>query len=200
MSKKALIIVDVQNDFCPGGALGVPDGDKIIPIINRIQGDYDLVVATKDWHPANHGSFAASHEGKQVQDIVRLGGLPQILWPVHCVQGTEGAEFVKELDTSHIAKVFEKGTDPEIDPYSGLYDNGHKKATGLSEYLKENGIEEVAIAGLATDYCVKFTAMDARQDGFKTKVILGACRGVNLIPTDVDTAIREMRLAGIEMV
>jgi nicotinamidase/pyrazinamidase len=200
MSKKALIIVDVQNDFCPGGALGVPDGDKIIPIINRIQGDYDLVVATKDWHPANHGSFAASHEGKQVQDIVRLGGLPQILWPVHCVQGTEGAEFVKELDTSHIAKVFEKGTDPEIDSYSGLYDNGHKKATGLSEYLKENGIEEVAIAGLATDYCVKFTAMDARQDGFKTKVILGACRGVNLIPTDVDTAIREMRLAGIEMV
>lgn len=200
MSKRSLIIVDVQNDFCPGGALAVPDGDKVVPFINKLQSDFDVVVATKDWHPANHGSFATSHEGKKPQDIVRLGGLPQILWPDHCIQGTEGAEFVKDLDISNVSKIFEKGTDPEIDSYSGLYDNGHKKATGLSEYLKEQGVDEVHIAGLATDYCVKFTALDARQDGFKTKVVLGGCRGVNLIPTDVDTAVREMRLAGVEIV
>ena len=201
MSNKALIIVDVQNDFCPGGALAVPDGHLVVPIINDLQenGDFAVVVATQDWHPKNHGSFASSHQGKSPGDIVRLGGLPQILWPDHCVQFTPGAEFVSSLNTDKIEKIFQKGTDPDIDSYSGLNDNGHKKSTGLGEFLKEKGVTDVHIAGLATDYCVKFTALDSQEYGFKTSVVVGACRGVNLIPTDVDDALRDMRLAGISL-
>lgn len=200
MSKTALIIVDVQNDFIPGGALAVPDGDMIIPIINRIQPNFDLVIATQDFHPAGHGSFASSHEGKKVGDITRLAGLPQILWPDHCVQGTAGAEFVEQLETARIAKVFQKGTDPGIDSYSGMYDNGHLKSTGLAEYLKEQGVTDLHIVGLATDYCVKFTALDAVKEGFKVHVIREACRGVNLLPRDVDRSIDQMRKAGVEIV
>jgi nicotinamidase/pyrazinamidase len=194
---KALIIVDVQNDFIPGGALAVPEGDKVVDVINRIQKNFDLVIATQDWHPPDHGSFAASHAGKKVGDIISLHGLPQILWPVHCVQGTKGAEFVPSLDTSRIRKVFKKGTDVEIDSYSGLFDNGHRKATGLGDYLKENGVTEVYIAGLATDYCVKYTALDTRQLGFNTHVLIDGCRGVNLCVSDTDQAIKQMRRTGI---
>ncbi len=202
MSKKALIIVDVQNDFCPGGALAVPDGHLVVPIINELQdsGKYDLIVATQDWHPQGHGSFASAHEGKKPGDIVRLGGLPQILWPDHCVQHTPGAEFVSTLKTDDIAKIVQKGTDPEIDSYSGLNDNGHKKSTGLGEYLEAEGVNEVDIAGLATDYCVKFTAIDAAKFGFKTSVVVGGCRGVNLVPSDVDNALRSMRMAGVTLI
>lgn len=200
MSKSALIIVDVQYDFIPGGALAVPEGDKIIPIINRLQPNYDLVIATQDWHPPNHGSFASNHPGKKVGDITSLSGLPQILWPDHCVQGTHGAEFVQELETARIAKVFQKGTDPEIDSYSGMYDNGHRKSTGLAEYLKEQGVTDLYLVGLATDYCVKFTALDAVKEGFRVHVIREACRGVNLLPRDVDRSIDQMRKAGVEIV
>lgn len=201
MSKKALIIVDVQNDFCPGGALAVPDGHLVVPIINDLQesGNYDVIVATQDWHPKNHGSFATSHPGKVPGDIARLGGLPQILWPDHCVQFTPGAEFVSTLKTDNIEKIVQKGTDPAIDSYSGLNDNGHRKSTGLGEFLKEKGVTDVHIAGLATDYCVKFTALDSAAFGFKTSVVVGACRGVNLIPTDVDNALRDLRLAGVSL-
>ena len=194
---KALILVDIQNDFLPGGALAVPDGDKIIPIANKLLPMFPLVVATQDWHPANHGSFAANHPGKNVFAQIELNGLPQTLWPVHCVQGTPGAELAPGLHRERIAKNFPKGTDAGIDSYSGLFDNGHRQTTGMGEWLKAHGVTEVFVCGLATDYCVKFTALDAAQFGFKTHFIEDASRGVNLQPDDVKNAIAEMKRAGI---
>jgi nicotinamidase/pyrazinamidase len=194
---RALVVVDMQNDFVPGGALAVPEGDVIVRLVNALQRRFELVVATQDWHPPNHGSFAANHRGKKPGDVIRLNGLPQILWPVHCVQNTRGAEFVAGLDTSRIAKIFPKGTDPQIDSYSGFFDNGHKKATGLGDYLKGKGVTEVFVAGLATDYCVQFTALDARMLGFKTALIEDACRAVNLRPEDSTVAVAEMKKAGV---
>lgn len=194
---KALILVDIQNDFLPGGALAVPDGDKVIPVANRLQQVFPLVVATQDWHPPDHGSFAASHPGKEVYEQIDLNGLPQTLWPVHCVQQTKGAELAIGLNCERIAKVFPKGTNVGIDSYSGLFDNGHRKSTGLGEWLKERGVTEVLVCGLATDYCVKFTALDSAQMGFKTHFIEDASRGVNLKPGDVDGAIQEMKRAGV---
>jgi nicotinamidase/pyrazinamidase len=199
MEKKALIIVDMQNDFCPGGALAVKDGDRIVPLINELQNKLDLVVATQDWHPKNHKSFASNH-GKQVGEVIELNGLQQILWPDHCVQGTAGAELRKDLDTTKIEKIFQKGTDPSIDSYSGFFDNGHKKATGLGEYLKTQGVASVFVTGLATDYCVKFTALDAVGLGFKTYLIKDACRGVNLEQDDADRAIEELQLKGVGII
>jgi nicotinamidase/pyrazinamidase len=196
----AFLIIDVQNDFVPDGALAVPDGDAVVPAINRLQPVFELVVATQDWHPANHGSFAANHPGKRPGDIIELNGLPQILWPVHCVQNTRGAEFVPALNSTRIRRVFQKGTDPGIDSYSGFFDNGHRKATGLGDYLKGEGITDVYIAGLATDYCVKFTALDAIGLGFKTWLIADACRGVNLDPRDSKKAIDEMKSKGVEVI
>ena len=198
----ALILVDIQNDFIPGGALAVPEGDRVVPAANRLirEGKFDLVVATQDWHPREHGSFAANHAGKKPGEVIDLNGLPQILWPVHCVQGTPGAAFHRDLDVSRVAKVFQKGTNPGIDSYSGFFDNGHRKATGLSDYLKQQGVKEVAVCGLATDYCVKFTALDARQLGFDVTLIEDACRGVNLRPGDVDRAIQEMKDNGVRVV
>jgi nicotinamidase/pyrazinamidase len=194
---KALILVDLQNDFLPGGALAVPEGDRVIPVANRLLDAFPLVVATQDWHPANHGSFAANHPGQKPFDQVDLGGLPQTLWPVHCVQGTPGAELAPGLDRSRIARIFQKGTDPEIDSYSGFFDNGRRKATGLGDWLKEQGVTEVFVCGLATDYCVKFTALDAVALGFRTHLVLDACRGVKLRPHDVEEAVAEMRRAGV---
>lgn len=196
MRKKALILVDLQNDFCPGGALAVPHGDEVIDVANRMQKHFDLIVATQDWHPADHGSFAATHPGKKPGEVIDLHGLEQVLWPVHCVQGTHGAEFVQGLATEKIAHVIQKGTDPEIDSYSGFHDNGHRKATGLGKYLHEQGVEDVYILGLATDYCVKFTALDARREGFTTYLIEDGCRGVELKEGDMARALQEMRQAG----
>ena len=193
----ALILVDIQNDFVPGGALPVPEGDAIVPICNRLSRAFDLVLATQDWHPADHGSFAASHPGRKVGEVIDLNGLPQILWPVHCVQNTPGAAFVSRLDVSRVERVFQKGTDPAIDSYSGFFDNGHRKATGLGEYLKSKNVTDVYVAGLAADYCVKFTALDAGQLGFKTHLVEDASRGVNLRPDDVAKAIAEMQRAGV---
>jgi nicotinamidase/pyrazinamidase len=195
----ALIIVDLQNDFCPGGALAVHGGDLIVPRINSIQSKFDRVIATQDWHPANHGSFAKHHPGKNVCDVIELNGLQQILWPVHCVQNTPGAELVAALDRSHIDHIFQKGIDPSIDSYSGFFDNGHRRATGLDAWLRQEGVDEVFICGLATDYCVKFTALDARQLGFKTTLIADACAGVNLRPGDSDAAIDELSKAGVKI-
>jgi nicotinamidase/pyrazinamidase len=197
---KALIIVDVQNDFCPGGALEVREGDQVVPVINRLQPRFDLVVATQDWHPANHGSFASNHPGRQRGEVIKLAGLPQILWPDHCVQGTPGAELHPALDRSRIAPVVHKGTDPTIDSYSGFFDNGRRAATGLEKFLRERNVDEVYICGLATDYCVKATAVDARSLGFKTSLIEDAARGVELRPGDVQRAIDEMWSAGVEIV
>ena len=197
---KALILVDIQTDFLPGGALAVPDGDAIIPVVNGLLAKFPLVVATQDWHPADHGSFAANHAGKSVFAQIDLNGLPQTLWPVHCVQGTKGAELAPGLQTDSDTKIFTKGTDAKIDSYSGLFDNGQRKSTGLGEWLRAKGVTEVFVCGLATDYCVKFTALDAAQMGFKTFFIEDASRGVNLQPTDVVNAVAEMKRAGIAVV
>ena len=200
MSMDALILVDIQNDFVPGGALAVPEGDQIVPLVNRLQQYFDLIVATQDWHPATHGSFANNHAGRQRGDLVNLNGLPQILWPDHCVQNTPGADFVPALDQTRWSNVFPKGTRPEIDSYSGFFDNGRRNATGLGDYLQERGATDVYVAGLATDYCVQFTALDARHLGFKTTLIDDAARGVELKPGDVARAINEMKNAGVAVV
>jgi nicotinamidase/pyrazinamidase len=194
---KALIVVDVQNDFCPGGALAVRNGDHVVPVINDLQPRFDLVVATQDWHPGNHKSFASNHEGKQPGQVIELDGLPQVLWPDHCVQHTAGAEFVAALSTQCVERVFQKGTDPEVDSYSGFFDNGHRHSTGLGDYFQEQGVNDVYIVGLATDYCVKFTALDARGLGFQTFVVEDACRGVELQEGDVRRALDDMRAAGV---
>jgi nicotinamidase/pyrazinamidase len=196
----ALILVDIQKDFCPGGALAVPEGDKVVPIVNRLQVGYDLVVATQDWHPANHGSFAANHAGRAVGEQIELAGLPQVLWPVHCVKNTPGAEFHPALNLDRVARVFRKGTDPAIDSYSGFFDNGHRAATGLAGYLRERGVDQVHVCGLATDYCVKFTALDAIGLGFRVALLEEAARGVELQPDDVRRAIEEMRDHGVKII
>lgn len=199
MNTNALILVDIQNDFLPGGALAVPEGNQIITIANHLMHHFDTIVATQDWHPSHHASFVSNHPGRKLYDIVDLDGLSQVLWPVHCVQDSQGAEFPDTLDTNRITKVFRKGTDPEIDSYSGFYDNGRRKSTGLSEWLRSQDISEVTVCGLATDYCVKFTALDALQDGFRVNLYLPACRGVDLNPGDVEKAIAEMQHAGVRI-
>jgi len=196
LEPKVLVLVDLQNDFLPGGALAVPDGDQVIRIANRLVPHFDLVLATQDWHPANHGSFAANHPGKKVGDVVNLNGVPQVLWPVHCVQDTRGAEFAPGLNTAGIHRVFRKGTDPGIDSYSTFFDNAHRKSTGLGEYLSQAGLRELHIMGLATDYCVKFSVLDARGMGFAVRVIIDACRGIDLKSGDIDAAIADMTAAG----
>lgn len=198
--KKALILVDLQNDFCAFGALAVDEGNLVIPIANQLMNEFELIVATQDWHPANHGSFAANHPWRKPGQVIELHGLQQVLWPIHCVQDSFGAEFVKELNTEKITKIFPKGTDPEIDSYSGFFDNGHRKATGLGDYLKEQAVSEVYVMGLATDYCVKFTALDALELGFKTYLILDGSRGVNLQDGDVDKAVEEMKDKGVSII
>ncbi len=196
---KALLLVDLQNDFCPGGALAVPEGNTVIPLANALMKNVDLVVATQDWHPANHGSFAANHVGKNVFEMIDLAGLPQVLWPVHCVQNTPGAAFVSELNVKGIHNVFQKGTDPSIDSYSGFFDNGHRKATGLGEYLKQKGVTDVYVLGLATDYCVKATALDAARLGYETLLLTEAIAAVNLDPGDGARSIEEMTAAGVNL-
>ncbi len=176
---KALIIVDIQNDFLPGGSLEVPMGDVIIPLVNKLQERFPLVVATQDWHPANHGSFASSHKNKKVFDKIILGGIEQILWPDHCVQGTIGAELPGELNTVGIEALFRKGTDVDIDSYSGFFDNGKKKATGLKGYLMEKGITDTYICGLAGDVCAGFTALDSIEAGFNTFYIQDATKPID---------------------
>ena len=192
----ALIIVDVQNDFCPGGALAVAGGDLVVPVINSILPRFDVVVATQDFHPRDHASFAANHPGTQVGQVIELGGLAQVLWPAHCVQNTPGATLRADLDTSGLDGVFQKGTDPLVDSYSGFFDNGRKHATGLGDFLKSRGVTSVFVCGLATDYCVRWTALDALSLGFATTVISDACRGVELQAGDSARALDEVRAAG----
>jgi nicotinamidase/pyrazinamidase len=200
VTMNALLVVDIQNDFLPGGALAVPDGDKVIPIINRLVEHFDLILATQDWHPANHGSFAANHPNRHPGEVIDLNGTMQILWPIHCVQESPGADFSARLRTDRFAKVFRKGIDPTIDSYSSFFDNARKRSTGLSDYLRERKINELFICGLATDYCVKFSVLDSTSLGIRTSVIADACRGVNLKPDDSATAIAEMCKAGASIV
>jgi nicotinamidase/pyrazinamidase len=196
---KALILVDIQNDFLPGGALAVPGGDEIVSLANDLMEEFEIVVATQDWHPPDHGSFAANHSGKEVFESIDLDGLPQTLWPVHCVNDSPGAEFAPGLDVSRITRVFQKGTRPEVDSYSGFHDNGRRQSTGMAEWLSEQGVTHLTVCGLATDYCVKFTALDAVREGFQVTLALAASRGVDLIAGDVDKAVEEMRGAGIDI-
>jgi nicotinamidase/pyrazinamidase len=197
---RALILVDLQHDFCPGGALAVARGDETIGVANRLLQYFSTIVATKDWHPADHQSFAAQHPGRKPGEMIELNGLPQVLWPPHCVQGTRGAELHTGLEQAKITEVFPKGTDPTVDSYSGFFDNGHRKSTGLADWLRERWITRVYVMGLATDYCVKATALDARELGFDTWVIEDGCRAVELNPGDGDRALAAMRAAGVTIV
>lgn len=197
---KALLLVDLQNDFMPQGALGVAGGHEILPVINElIEMPFDVIVASCDSHPADHGSFAVTH-GKKTGDKIMLEGLEQILWPVHCVQGTPGAAFAQGWKKEKIQKVFHKGTEKNIDSYSAFFDNGHRKATGLHDYLREKGITDLYLAGLTTEYCVTFSAFDALHLGYRVFVVIDGCRGVNLKPDDSDKAIKKMKDAGIHVI
>lgn len=193
---KALLLIDIQNDFMPGGSLAVPGGNEIIPIVNDLMPQFDLIVATQDWHPPDHGSFAANHPDHAEFEAIDLDGLPQMLWPAHCVQNTGGALFAPGLDTRRIHRVFTKGTNWRIDSYSGFFDNGHRASTGLGDWLRSQDVTALTVAGVATDYCVKFTVLDALAEGFEVEVIRAACRGVNLNSNDVSHAWAEMREAG----
>jgi len=197
---KALIIVDVQNDFCPGGALAVPEGDEVVPVANRLMPRFDPVVATQDWHPPDHVSFAANHPGREPLEVIEVDGLEQTLWPVHCVQGTPGASVHRGLNLVGVERVFQKGQDPRVDSYSGFFDNGRRGATGLDEYLKERGVEEVYVCGLATNVCVRATALDAVDLGYTTYVVEDGCRGVDIQPGVVERAVEEMCRSGVRLV
>jgi nicotinamidase/pyrazinamidase len=195
---KTLIIIDVQNDFMPGGRLEVLHGDKIIPVINRIQNMFDLVLATQDWHPENHKSFASNHYNKESFDKIVLHGMEQILWPDHCIQGSYGAEFHPGLATIKIAAIFRKGMDSEIDSYSGFYDNGHKISTGLSGYLKEKGTTEIYFCGLAADICVYYTILDSISEGFSSTLIEDASCPLN--QDDFNDAKCELAKRGVRII
>jgi nicotinamidase/pyrazinamidase len=199
---KALLLIDIQNGFCPGGNLPVPDGDTVVPVANRLieDGAYDLVVASQDWHPANHGSFASQHKGAKPFDLGKLSGQPQVLWPDHCVQGTPDAEFHPDLNVDAIDYVQQKGENPAVDSYSAFRDNDQAAVTGLAGYLRAQQVTELDICGLATDYCVKFSALDARDmlPDVKVRFISDASRGID--PDGVKTAIAEMQEKGVSIV
>ena len=195
---KTLIIIDVQNDFMPGGSLAVPNGDKIVPVINRMQHKFDLVIAAQDWHPEDHVSFASNHQGKSSFDEIQIHGKQQTLWPDHCVQGTEGAKFHPDLETQKWEAIFRKGTDKEIDSYSAFYDNGHLKSTGLAGYLKEKGVSQLFLCGLAADICVYFSAYDAFKEGFACFFIDDASQPLD--PEAFKEIKKEMSYLGIQII
>jgi nicotinamidase/pyrazinamidase len=195
---KTLIIIDLQNDFMPGGPLEVPNGDKIVPVINRIQNSFDLVLATQDWHPVIHKSFASNHFGKRPFDRIVLHGIQQTLWPDHCIQGTEGACLHKVLDTKRISGIFRKGMDPEVDSYSGFYDNNHQTGTGLAGYLKEKGASDLYFCGLASDICVYYSILDSIQEGFSATLIDDASRPI--YPDKFDDIKCELAKLGVHIV
>ena len=196
---RALIVVDMQNDFMPGGPLGVPGADEIVGLVNQAIAASELVIATQDWHPADHGSFASNNPGRSPGELAELHGLPQVMWPDHCVQDTPGADFVDGLNTARFSAVVRKGTDATVDSYSGFADNGQRIRTGLAGLLRDRRVTEVLVCGVATDYCVRFTAEDAAREGFAVKLLLDAARGVELNEGDVDKAVAALRAAGVEI-
>lgn len=197
---RALLLVDLQNDFMPFGALPVADGEAVVPVANALMERFSLVVATQDWHPVSHGSFASNHPGASAGDVVDLFGLEQMLWPDHCVQGMPGASFHSALDVGGVDHVIRKGTDPSVDSYSAFFDNDHRKDTGLAAFLEERGAEDIVVMGLATDYCVKATVLDACGLGFAVTVIMDGCRAVEMQDGDGDRAFAQMRSAGARMI
>ncbi|HXO01443.1 MAG TPA: bifunctional nicotinamidase/pyrazinamidase [Stellaceae bacterium] len=194
-----LLVIDVQNDFCPGGTLAVPGGDEIVPRVNRLARDFAHVILTQDWHPAGHSSFANAHPGRQPYETVEMEYGPQILWPDHCVQGTPGAAFHPGLDAPRAELVLRKGYHAGIDSYSAFRENDRRTATGLAAYLRERGFERVTVCGLATDFCVLFSALDAAAAGFATTVVLDACRGIDH-EGSLARALDQMRAAGVTLV
>lgn len=199
-NKKALVMVDLQNDFCKGGSFAVPHGEDVISLANQLQPYFELVLATQDWHPANHTSFAANHPDYGVGDVLIIDDIKQILWPEHCIQNTNGAAFHHDLDITRVSKFFHKGVDYTIDSYSAFFDNAHKRSTGLSDYLRNEGVTDVYLLGLATDYCVAYSSLDAIHLGFNVYVIEDACRGIELNAGDVARAMDEMRSAGVKII
>ena len=194
---KVLVIIDVQNDFLINGSLEVPDGNDVIEPINEIMKNYSLVVATKDWHPLDHVSFVTNHQGKKIGDIVKVDNIDQILWPVHCVQKSKGSDFPINLNIKAINKIIYKGTNSQIDSYSGFHDNGKIRSTGLSDYLKAKNVTSIDYVGLVTEYCVKFTVFDSIEEGFKSRVILKGIKGINL--EESNKALKEMKSKGIDL-
>ena len=197
-SNRALIVIDVQNDFCPGGALAVPDGDAIVGGINALMGDFAAVILTQDWHPAGHSSFASSHEGKSPYDLTDMPYGPQVLWPDHCIQGTKGAEFHAGLNTTSADLIIRKGFRPEIDSYSAFFENDQSTPTGLEGYLRTRGIDTLTMVGLATDFCVNFSAVDAAKLGFDVTVRQDLCRAIDL-DGSLDAARATMTEAGVKI-
>ncbi|MCX4216531.1 MULTISPECIES: bifunctional nicotinamidase/pyrazinamidase [Pseudomonas] len=197
--RTALLVIDVQNDFIPGGQLAVPEGDLIVPLINRLAGQFKQVVISQDWHPAGHASFASSHPGRQPYDLIQLPYGEQTLWPDHCIQGSRGAEFHSGLDLPHAQLIIRKGCNPDIDSYSAFLEADRVTTTGLAGYLKERGIDTVYMVGLALDFCVMFSALDARAAGFNTFVVLDACRAIDLNGSRA-TAIERMQVAGVGLI
>ncbi|MFZ5956549.1 bifunctional nicotinamidase/pyrazinamidase [Pseudomonas knackmussii] len=197
-SHDLLLVIDVQNDFCAGGALAVPDADAVVPVINRLAERFEHVVLTQDWHPADHQSFAANHSGRQPFDSIALAYGEQTLWPVHCVQGTAGAAFHPQLALTKAELVLRKGYRSAIDSYSAFYENDRRTPTGLAGYLRERGIRRLFLVGLATDYCVLYSALDARREGFEAVLLLDACRGLDL-DGSLAKAVQAMREAGVEI-
>lgn len=200
MKKSALILIDLQNDFCPGGNLAVTDGDKIVPIANDLQQHFDIVIATQDWHPEDHLSFAVNHPDRAVGDYITLNNMEQILWPAHCIQGSSGAKLFSQLHTEKIQHIFHKGIDKQIDSYSAFFDNAHLRATGLGDCLKELHVEDVYLMGIATDYCVKYSSLDAIQLGFNVHVIIDGCKGIEKNEGDINNALAEMQAAGVKLI
>ena len=197
--KTALLVIDLQNDFCPAGALEVAGGNEIISDINQEMKKYDCVVLTQDWHPKGHSSFAISHEGKNPLDMIKMPYGDQILWPEHCIQGSKGAEFHFKLDTDRASAVIRKGSNPLIDSYSAFFENDRRTATGLDGYFKTLGIEKIYLVGLATDFCVNYSAQDATKLGYKVSVFEGMCRGIDLNGS-LELARTEMRDCGVELI
>ena len=197
--KTALLVIDLQNDFCPAGALEVAGGNEIVSDINQEMKKYDCVVLTQDWHPKGHSSFATSHEGKNPLDVVKMPYGDQILWPEHCIQGSKGAEFHFKLDTDRASAVIRKGSNPLIDSYSAFFENDRRTATGLDGYFKTLGIEKIYLVGLATDFCVNYSAQDAAKLGYKVSVFEGMCRAIDLNGS-LELARTEMRDCGVELI
>ncbi len=197
---KVLIIIDMQNDFCPGGALAVPDGDKIIPIINKLSGKFEKVVATQDWHPKNHVSFASNHPGKKEYEVIEHEGIEQILWPRHCVSGTKGAEFHPRLETKNFNLILRKGNNPEIDSYSAFRENDKKTFTGLEGYLRNCGVKKTYFTGLALDYCVFYSAIDSIELSFETFVIIDATKGIDSPEGNIDRSLSKMKENNIKII
>jgi nicotinamidase/pyrazinamidase len=194
--RDVLFIVDVQNDFCPGGTLAVPQGDQIVPAVNHLAAEFAHVILTQDWHPRGHASFASSHPGKQAFDTIDLSYGQQILWPDHCVQGTRGAAFHPDLEVPHAELVLRKGFRTAIDSYSAFLENDHRTPTGLAGYLRERRFERITLCGLATDFCVFYSALDGRQAGFAVTVVTDACRGID-VDGSLSQAMRSMNEAGV---